>query len=230
MRLAGVTLAWNPANKTTSEKPQVANPLRAVFAQIDSNGSGNISTAEVTWALQKVGLSAAAISAQLEAFCACSKDLSELEGGADNVSLAEWEKGLLPETRCAIEARLNDAGVIEGFEAVADYAPVYKRLMQHFDMDGSGKLTVAELKRVLEALRMGSAKARPPRRPAARFGVIPPVESAGVRVHGPIRRRRRWLHLTRRVPWLALDGHARRAAQGDDRRRGHARGDYDQGD
>lgn len=232
---AGVSLAWNSANKTTSEKPQVANPLRKVFAQIDSNGSGNVSTAEVTWALQTVGLSAEAIDAQLEAFRACSKDLSELEGGAENVSLAEWEKGLLPETRAAIEARLTDAGTIEGFEAVADYSPIYKRLMQHFDMDGSGKLTVAELKRALEALRMGSAKARHPRRSQRvlephrnRMGCRLPARArrdAGVGVHGALWRRRRWLHLPRRIPRLALHGHARGVAQSDDRRRRHARGD-----
>ena len=107
---SGVAAAWNSKLKTSSESPIIANPLAAVFRQLDDDGSGNVDTRELKWMMQKVELTPAQIDAQLRSFEANSKDISALEGGADQVSLAEWEKGLLPDTRSAIEARLDADG------------------------------------------------------------------------------------------------------------------------
>jgi Ca2+-binding EF-hand superfamily protein len=157
---AGVAAAWNSKLQTSSESPIIANPLAAVFRQLDDDGSGNVDVRELKWMMQKVELSPAQIEAQLASFAANSKDISALEGGADQVSLAEWEKGLLPDTRRAIAARLDDAGQLIGYEQLADFSMVFRTMVLHFDVDGSGKLTVPELKSALEALRMGTDRVR----------------------------------------------------------------------
>jgi len=133
------------------------DPLVGVFQQLDSNHSGNISLQEMNWALQNLGLSKALIEMQIASFDAASKDISELEGGAGNVSMAEWEKGLLPEVRALLEPRIDKlTGKIVGFEAMVDYDATFRTFMRYFDTDGSGKLTLAELFKALQALKMAS--------------------------------------------------------------------------
>ncbi len=47
-----------------------------------------------------------------------------------------------------------------GYEQLADFSTVFKTMILHFDVDGSGKLTVPELRSALEALRMGTDRVR----------------------------------------------------------------------
>jgi len=153
--------AWNKefAAKDLSQVV-VLDPLIAVFQQLDANHSGNISLPEMNWALQKVGLQPEMIAKQLAAFDAASKDISALEGGASQVSLAEWEKGLLPEVRAIIKARLDRHGRIIGFEAMKDYSLIFRTFMKDFDTDMSGKLTLFELRKALESLKMNTNSIR----------------------------------------------------------------------
>eukprot|EP00966_Prymnesium_polylepis_P249602 5771014-Prymnesium_polylepis.1 len=64
------------------------------------------------------------------------------------VSLEELETNLHPRTRDKLEAQLNEEGVMEGFRPLVDMAKVFGQ----FDTDGSGKLSVSELKRALACL------------------------------------------------------------------------------
>merc|ERR550525_300183 len=64
------------------------------------------------------------------------------------IDQTEWEQHMTPELRAAIEAKLQDSGIVAGFKPLVDIARVFDQL----DADKSGDLSRDEIKHALEVL------------------------------------------------------------------------------
>merc|ERR1711944_84485 len=64
------------------------------------------------------------------------------------IDQTEWEQHMTPELRAAIEAKLQDSGIVPGFKPLVDIARVFDQL----DTDKSGDLDRSEIKNALEFL------------------------------------------------------------------------------
>ena len=79
--------------------PQMAK----VFAQFDTDSNGSLSLPELKKFMEVIGLSDQDAKATLSGFDA---------NGDGQIQLAEWERGLEPRMRTAIEKRLNEQGIV----------------------------------------------------------------------------------------------------------------------
>merc|ERR1711992_132141 len=64
------------------------------------------------------------------------------------IDQTEWEQHMTPELRAAIEAKLQDSGIVAGFKPLVDIARVFDQL----DADKSGDLDRNEIKNALVCL------------------------------------------------------------------------------
>merc|ERR1711993_87150 len=64
------------------------------------------------------------------------------------IDQTEWEQHMTPELRAAIEAKLQDSGIVAGFKPLVDIARVFDQL----DADKSGDLDRTEIKNALVCL------------------------------------------------------------------------------
>merc|ERR1719479_149631 len=69
------------------------------------------------------------------------------------IDLEEWEKFMTPELKAAIQAKLDDSGLVKGFKPLVDIAKVFDQL----DTDKSGDLSRDEIKHALEVLGLQAA-------------------------------------------------------------------------
>jgi len=123
--------------KTPAGNPKVS--LAAFFRQVDTDMSGALDAGELKRALRAIGLGAE----QAEG------SMATLDTDGDGkVTLLEFEAGLGPAARRALEAQLNAEGRLDSFRPLVDVARVFQQL----DQDGSGTLSAAELGAALHAL------------------------------------------------------------------------------
>merc|ERR1719323_134122 len=64
------------------------------------------------------------------------------------IDLEEWEKFMTPELKAAIQAKLDDSGLVKGFKPLVDIAKVFDQL----DTDKSGDLSKEEIAHALNVL------------------------------------------------------------------------------
>merc|ERR1712020_71989 len=64
------------------------------------------------------------------------------------IDLEEWEKFMTPELKAAIQAKLDDSGLVKGFKNLVDIAKVFDQL----DTDKSGDLSKEEIAHALNVL------------------------------------------------------------------------------
>merc|ERR1712004_292174 len=75
--------------------------------------------------------------------------LDKMDANKDGtIDLEEWDKHMVPELKAAIQAQLDDAGLVKGFRPLVDIARVFDQL----DTDKSGDLSRDEIKHALEVL------------------------------------------------------------------------------
>ena len=72
------------------------------------------------------------------------------------VNLEEWKAGLTPELMDIIARHLDDRGLLKGFEQTAAFD--FTKVFMQFDIDGSGKLDMLELKRAFLAMGLDLGK------------------------------------------------------------------------
>jgi len=93
----------------------------------------------------KRALKALGVSADLKAEDILNKMDADKNGTIDQT---EWEQHMTPELRAAIEAKLQDSGIVAGFKPLVDIARVFDQL----DADKSGDLDRTEIKNALVCL------------------------------------------------------------------------------
>ncbi|CAD7943462.1 unnamed protein product [Amoebophrya sp. A25] len=139
-----------PASKTSpaaTTKDSNKEYLTKVFHQFDTDFNGVMSKKELKRALRCLGLKS--LVADIDEVFAkfLNKPASETTD-ADVITVDQWVE-FIPKEMCEkIEGRLNDQDMVEGFLPLVDVAKIFEQ----FDTDGSGTLTVKELKRALAAL------------------------------------------------------------------------------
>merc|ERR1712241_1224411 len=75
--------------------------------------------------------------------------LEKMDANKDGtIDMEEWEKFMTPELKAAIQAGLDDSGLVKGFKPLVDIARVFDQL----DTDKSGDLSRDEIKHALEVL------------------------------------------------------------------------------
>merc|ERR1712193_197355 len=71
------------------------------------------------------------------------------------IDQTEWEQHMTPELRAAIEAKLQDSGIVAGFKPLVDIALVFLGLADQFDLDklvaaldtdANGSISIEEFK------------------------------------------------------------------------------------
>ena len=78
------------------------------------------------------------------------------EDKSGDITLDEWNRNIPDDMRKAIEAKLDDSNIIEGFKPLADIAGLFEQI----DTDNSGDLSIGELRRALTCLGMVDASGR----------------------------------------------------------------------
>jgi Ca2+-binding EF-hand superfamily protein len=75
--------------------------------------------------------------------------LDKMDADKDGcIDKEEWAKHMTPELKAAIEAKLQDSGLVSGFKPLVDIARIFDQL----DTDKSGDLSRDEIKHALEVL------------------------------------------------------------------------------
>merc|ERR1712228_407426 len=64
------------------------------------------------------------------------------------IDQTEWEQHMTPELRAAIEAKLQDSGIVAGFKPLVDIARVFDldKLVAALDTDANGSISIEEFK------------------------------------------------------------------------------------
>merc|ERR1711970_135296 len=118
--------------------------LKAVFSQF-AGADGSLDKKKVKRALKALG-----VSKDLNA----DDILDKMDANKDGtIDLEEWEKFMTPELKAAIQAKLDDSGLVKGFKPLVDIAKVFDQL----DTDKSGDLSKDEIKHALEVLGLQDA-------------------------------------------------------------------------
>lgn len=118
--------------------------LKKVFQQFANTAvegeAAVLNTKKVSRALKALG-----VGGELKA----DDILMKMDANKDGtIDLEEWEKHMTPELKAAIEAKLQDTGLVAGFRPLVDIAKVFDQL----DADKSGELSRSELKAAMEVL------------------------------------------------------------------------------
>jgi len=118
--------------------------LKKVFLQFANSGVEGeapvLNTKKLARALKALG-----VGGELKADDVLAKMDADKDGTID---LEEWEQHMTPELKAAIEAKLQDTGLVAGFRPLVDIAKVFDQL----DADKSGELSRSELKAAMEVL------------------------------------------------------------------------------
>merc|ERR1711953_669786 len=113
--------------------------LKAVFSQF-AGADGSLNAKSVKRALKALG-----VSQDLNA----DDILDKMDANKDGtIDLEEWEKFMTPELKTAIQAKLDDSGLVKGFKPLVDIAKVFDQL----DTDKSGDLSKEEIAHALNVL------------------------------------------------------------------------------
>lgn len=137
-----------PAEKPVAEEPRKPKDLSFVFHQLDTNHDGTLDRKELKRALRALGLGCD------DPYSVSTLNLDDLMehftsgDGSDMILLDEWDAFMPEALRDAIESKMNDQDLIDGFRPLVDLAKVFDQ----FDTDGSGDLTFKEIKRALTCL------------------------------------------------------------------------------
>merc|ERR1711894_692522 len=113
--------------------------LKAVFSQF-AGADGSLNAKSVKRALKALG-----VSKDLNA----DDILDKMDANKDGtIDLEEWDKHMVPELKAAIQAQLDDAGLVKGFRPLVDIAKVFDQL----DTDKSGDLSKEEIDDALKTM------------------------------------------------------------------------------